>query len=166
MNLEDAWSVKKNGKDMKTENESGAPHRTRGDSRGHFNPLDPKNDHYTPLITSPARMLMVIDKLPALQWPKGADEGLSLPKSKYFCRYHREYGHDTNRCRQLRQEIERLIQAGYLKDYVDKENKQRQREERSRQYNVRQEGYSQRKEYKKKGNPGEGASPIMPPLKE
>ncbi|KAL0395391.1 UNVERIFIED_CONTAM: hypothetical protein Slati_4505300 [Sesamum latifolium] len=123
MNLEDAWLVKNNEKDRKKENESVAPRRARGDSQGRFNPLDPKNDQYTPLITSPARILMAIDRLPALQWPKGAEEGPLLPKSKYFCRYHREYGHDTNHYRQLRQERERLIQAGYLKDYVDKEKK-------------------------------------------
>ncbi|KAL0440092.1 UNVERIFIED_CONTAM: hypothetical protein Slati_2492200 [Sesamum latifolium] len=114
---------------------------------------------------SPARMLMAIDRLPALQWSKRVDEGPSLPKSKYFCSYHREYRHDTNHCRQLRQEIERLIQAGYLKNYVDKEKKREQREERSRQYNVRYEGDSQRKEYKKKGNPEEGASPDNAPAK-
>ncbi|KAL0396148.1 UNVERIFIED_CONTAM: hypothetical protein Scaly_0063200 [Sesamum calycinum] len=33
-----------------------------------------------------------------------------------------EYGYDTNRCRKLGLEIERLVQAGYLKDYMDKEN--------------------------------------------
>ncbi|KAL0463059.1 UNVERIFIED_CONTAM: hypothetical protein Slati_0193500 [Sesamum latifolium] len=139
MNLEDARSTIKSGRDTRKENKPETQRRPRRDTQGCFNPWDPKNDHCTPLITSPARVLMAIDMLRALQWPKGAEEGPSLPKYKYFCKYHREYRHDTNRCRQLRHEIERLIQAGYLKEYVDKEKKREQREGRSQQYNVRQE---------------------------
>ncbi|KAL0433114.1 UNVERIFIED_CONTAM: hypothetical protein Slati_2645700 [Sesamum latifolium] len=165
MNLEDARSVIKSGKDRRRESEPNTPRRSRRDTQGRCNPRDPKNNHYTPLKTSPARMLLAIDRLPALQWPKGTEERPSLLKSKYFCRYHREYGHDTNRCRQLRQEIERLIQAGYLKDYVDKEKKRGQKEERSCPYSVRQEENSKRKEYKKKGSLEEDTSPINTPAK-
>ncbi|KAL0434018.1 UNVERIFIED_CONTAM: hypothetical protein Slati_2736100 [Sesamum latifolium] len=74
MNLEDARSTIKSGRDRRKENETEAQRRPRRDTQGHFNPWDPKNNHYTPLITSPTRMLTTIDKLPALQWPKGANE--------------------------------------------------------------------------------------------
>ncbi|KAK4388294.1 hypothetical protein Sango_2436000 [Sesamum angolense] len=43
--------------------------------------------------------------------PKGSEEGPQLLKPKYFYKYHRKYEHDTNRCRQLRQEIARLIKT-------------------------------------------------------
>ncbi|KAL0457620.1 UNVERIFIED_CONTAM: hypothetical protein Slati_0389200 [Sesamum latifolium] len=111
MNFEDAWLEKKNGCDKRKEREQSA-RRSTGEPRGCFNPLNPKNDHYAPLITSLTRILMAIDRFPAPQWPKGSEEGHQLPKLKYFCRYHREYEHNTNRCQQLRQEIEMLIQAG------------------------------------------------------
>ncbi|KAL0402077.1 UNVERIFIED_CONTAM: hypothetical protein Slati_4237600 [Sesamum latifolium] len=107
-------------------------------------------------------MLIAIDNLPGVQWAKGVEEGPLLPKSKYFCRYYREYGHYTNRCRQLRQEIEKFIQAGYLKYYMDKEKKREQKEERSRHDSTRKTEYheedSQRKEHKKKGISEEEAS--------
>ncbi|KAL2223646.1 UNVERIFIED_CONTAM: hypothetical protein Sindi_2933400, partial [Sesamum indicum] len=70
MNLEDAWLVKKYGRDKRKEGNSLSTHRAKGEPRDQFNPLDSKNDHYTPPVTSLARMLMAIDRHPALQWPK------------------------------------------------------------------------------------------------
>ena len=44
------------------------------------------------------------------------------PKSKRdpnkYCRYHRDQGHTTEECRQLKDEIEGLISRGYLRQYV------------------------------------------------
>ncbi|KAL0409436.1 UNVERIFIED_CONTAM: Retrovirus-related Pol polyprotein from transposon, partial [Sesamum radiatum] len=40
------------------------------------------------------------------------------PKSDKFCRFHNDYGHTTEECRHLKNEIERLIQNGYLQEYV------------------------------------------------
>ncbi|KAL0428160.1 UNVERIFIED_CONTAM: hypothetical protein Slati_2990800 [Sesamum latifolium] len=40
------------------------------------------------------------------------------PKSDKFCRFHNNYGHSTEECRHLKNEIERLIQNGYLQEYV------------------------------------------------
>ena len=34
------------------------------------------------------------------------------------CAYHRDHGHETNRCRSLKFMVERLIKAGHLKRYV------------------------------------------------
>ncbi|KAL8552314.1 hypothetical protein ACS0TY_001131 [Phlomoides rotata] len=42
----------------------------------------------------------------------------SNPKSDIFCRFHNDYGHDTNQCFHLKDEIERLIQVGHLKEFV------------------------------------------------
>ncbi|KAL0381940.1 UNVERIFIED_CONTAM: hypothetical protein Slati_4608200 [Sesamum latifolium] len=39
-------------------------------------------------------------------------------KSDKFCRFHNDYGHSTEECRHLKNEIERLIQNGYLQEYV------------------------------------------------
>lgn len=37
--------------------------------------------------------------------------------TKYY-RFHKDYGHTTNECRQLKDEIEGLISRGYLRQYV------------------------------------------------
>ncbi|KAL8548761.1 hypothetical protein ACS0TY_007865 [Phlomoides rotata] len=59
-------------------------------------------------------------KEPALKWsgpdqPKG---GPQRPKSDKFYRFYNDYGHDTNSCYHLKDEIERVIQAGHLKEFV------------------------------------------------
>ncbi|GAA0153150.1 hypothetical protein LIER_11462 [Lithospermum erythrorhizon] len=38
-----------------------------------------------------------------------------------YCQYHKEHGHDTDDCRHLKIEIEKLIQRGQLKEYIHKE---------------------------------------------
>ncbi|KAL0286608.1 UNVERIFIED_CONTAM: hypothetical protein Sangu_2725900 [Sesamum angustifolium] len=40
-------------------------------------------------------------------------------KSKKYCRFHRDRGHTTEECNHLMNEIEKLIQRGYLKEYIN-----------------------------------------------
>ncbi|KAL0391518.1 UNVERIFIED_CONTAM: hypothetical protein Slati_4536900 [Sesamum latifolium] len=40
-------------------------------------------------------------------------------KSNKYCRFHRDRGHMTEECHHLKNEIEKLIQRGYLKEYVN-----------------------------------------------
>ena len=39
-----------------------------------------------------------------------------------YCKFHRDYGHRTNNCIQLRREIEYLIQRGYLQRFISPGN--------------------------------------------
>ena len=39
-----------------------------------------------------------------------------------YCEFHRDYGHRTDNCIQLRREIEYLIQRGYLRHFISPGN--------------------------------------------
>ena len=42
-----------------------------------------------------------------------------------YCEFHRDYGHRTNNCIQLKREIEYLIRRGYLRRFISPENQPR-----------------------------------------
>ncbi|GAA0142242.1 hypothetical protein LIER_03188 [Lithospermum erythrorhizon] len=50
--------------------------------------------------------------------PRMRGQEANKDKSRY-CEYHREYGCDTDECRMLKVEMEKLIKRGYLKEFVD-----------------------------------------------
>ncbi|XP_057956803.1 uncharacterized protein LOC131150216 [Malania oleifera] len=49
-----------------------------------------------------------------------------------FCQFHRNHGHDTEECIQLKNEIEALIKKGYLSRFIKKEDPQREPREQRR----------------------------------
>ncbi|XP_022897676.1 uncharacterized protein LOC111411368 [Olea europaea var. sylvestris] len=71
---------------------------------------------------------MEIQHMKELEWPKPMlTPSGKRNQSKYF-HFHRDHGHDTEECLQLKEEIERLLRRGLLAKYV-KNDKGRQRVE-------------------------------------
>lgn len=60
-------------------------------------------------------ILVVMEKLPrVVKWMRKSDK---LPKKENgkWCDFHREGGYTTEQCRRLKNEIEELVEYGYLR---------------------------------------------------
>ncbi|KAL0416104.1 UNVERIFIED_CONTAM: hypothetical protein Slati_3442300 [Sesamum latifolium] len=120
INMEDAQVSKKESrgekrKEIKEEIPSKKP---RIDTRDKKPPFQRVNVVYTPLTVPITQAFMAVDEKGLLTRPRSWRDTPKRPKSNKFCRFHNDYGHTTDECRHLKNEIERLIQNGYLQEYV------------------------------------------------
>ncbi|XP_011083381.1 uncharacterized protein LOC105165923 [Sesamum indicum] len=81
-------------------------------------PYQPKYHRYTPLNTTRTKALLTVEKSDMLKWPRHTRFTPAKKFSIKYCKFHRERGHDTEECYQLKDEIERLIRQGYFKQLV------------------------------------------------
>ncbi|KAL0451465.1 UNVERIFIED_CONTAM: hypothetical protein Slati_1124600 [Sesamum latifolium] len=79
-------------------------------------PYRPKFHKYTPLATTRTKALMMVEKSNLLQWPQHTRFTPSKRFSNKYCKFHKERGHDTEDCYQLKDEIERLIKREFKED--------------------------------------------------
>ncbi|GAV83883.1 hypothetical protein CFOL_v3_27328 [Cephalotus follicularis] len=103
----------------------------------------PSYNHFAPLLDTRTRILAVEqDKIP-IQWPEKMRSPAEKRNTEKYCRYHRNHGHDTEECRQLKNQIEDLIRKGHLRKYVDRDapqgRREQQREEAPRQQEEQQQ---------------------------
>ncbi|KAK4397345.1 hypothetical protein Sango_1571100 [Sesamum angolense] len=74
------------------------------------------NTVYKPLVVPITQALMAVEGKGLLSRPRTYKDGPQRPKSDKFCQFHNDYGHTTEKCRHLKNEIERPIQNSYLQD--------------------------------------------------
>ncbi|XP_074346775.1 uncharacterized protein LOC141685582 [Apium graveolens] len=74
--------------------------------------------NYTPLAASIDHIFEVNKDRGIFKKPDRLTSWQSRGKKKY-CEYHESTGHDTHECRHLKDEIEELIKAGYLGEWID-----------------------------------------------
>ena len=73
-----------------------------------------KRLNFTPLVMPANKILMQIKDEPTLKWLKLLSTSSRKRDPKKYCRFHKDHGHYTNKCRDLKEQIEEMIQRGKL----------------------------------------------------
>ncbi|KAF7844942.1 uncharacterized protein G2W53_001847 [Senna tora] len=79
----------------------------------------PRFSSYTPLNQSQARILEEVHSSNILQYPPSKAVSTHADRNKY-CKFHRNFGHDTEACAALKDQLEDLARKGLLKQYLEK----------------------------------------------
>ncbi|XP_043717653.1 uncharacterized protein LOC122665564 [Telopea speciosissima] len=78
---------------------------------------------YTPINTTRTKILMEVYDQGLLQWPRPLFSRPEDRNKNKFCKFHKDVDHDTEDRKQLRREIEDVIQKGHLRRYVKEDGK-------------------------------------------
>ncbi|KAK0570529.1 hypothetical protein LWI29_002790 [Acer saccharum] len=111
--------------------QKGYPRESRGNTRA--NKFRGRYNHYTPLTGDQEEILFVVEDKGLAKYPRQQSANARRDTTKY-CRFHKDHGHETSKCFQLRDHIESLIRDGHLKDFALKGDKHGGRQD-SRQGN-------------------------------
>ena len=76
---------------------------------------------FTPLIATVSQVLHEVQHEKSLRWPSQMRMEPTKRDNTRYCEFHRDHGHRTDDCIQLRKEIEYLIRQGYLRRYIASE---------------------------------------------
>ena len=75
------------------------------------------------------QILMQIKDNRQLKWPKPLNGSLSAQNKKKYYHFHWDHGHYTDECKDLKEQIEELIQKGKLQKFVKKNTYGRPKQE-------------------------------------
>ncbi|GMN29028.1 hypothetical protein TIFTF001_044306 [Ficus carica] len=79
-----------------------------------------KFTQYTPLVTNIEHVLNQVSDRGLLRDPPPIRTDRSRRNPNKYCHYHKDIGHDTKNCIQLRDQIELLIREGHLQEFVER----------------------------------------------
>ena len=102
--------------------------KRRGNLRNRLGPSQPERQRryspqrFTPLTASVWQVLHEVRNEQFLRWPAQMKSNPATRDNTKYCEFHRDYGHRTDNCIQLRREIEYLIQRGYLRRFISPGN--------------------------------------------
>ena len=77
---------------------------------------------FTPLTASVSQVLREVRNEQFLRWPTQMKSDPTTRDNTKYCEFHRDYGHRTDNCIQLKREIEYLIRCGYLRRFISPES--------------------------------------------
>ncbi|XP_075654777.1 uncharacterized protein LOC142624941 [Castanea sativa] len=142
MNAEDALTTimdeEKPGKEGRKEDDRRGqkrerPGRRNSDEDKRKDEKAPRTVKFTPLIMSVDRILAQIKDEHYLKWPRPLHSSPNVRDKKKYYRFHKDHGHYTEDCRDLKEQIEKLIRKGKLQKYVKKGESSRFRDGNKKQ---------------------------------
>ena len=129
MNAEDALAaikdVEKPGDRARKDNKRRGQKRKRldrrsNDGRRRKEDKGPQTIKFTPLIMPVDKILMQIKDEHYLKWPRPLHSSPNVRDKNKYCRFHKDHGHNTKDCRDLKEQVEELIRKGILQKYMKK----------------------------------------------
>ncbi|XP_030941986.1 uncharacterized protein LOC115967013 [Quercus lobata] len=96
------------------------PDRRKNDENRRKDDKNPRTVKFTPLVKPVDKIFMQIKDEHYLKWPKPLHSSPNVRDKNKYCRFHRDHGHNTEDCRDLKEQIEELIRKGKLQKYVKK----------------------------------------------
>ena len=73
---------------------------------------------FTPLVIPIDKILAQIKDEHYLKWPRPLHSSPNVGNKNKYCRFHKDHGHYTEDCKDLKEQIEELIQKRKLHNYV------------------------------------------------
>ncbi|XP_058185641.1 uncharacterized protein LOC131302865 [Rhododendron vialii] len=119
-------AVRKSGGEPRNKKVDSRLSPKRGTTGG---PPQGKYKQFTPLIATAEQILSNLQDDPDLKWPGKLRSDPSRRAKDKYCRFHRDHGHNTDDCIDLKQQIEDLIQRGRLQRFVTKKHQKQPRKE-------------------------------------
>ncbi|XP_052188877.1 uncharacterized protein LOC127799162 [Diospyros lotus] len=98
---------------------------------------------FTLLNTPRAEILATIENKDYLKKSRPMKAPANKQSKDKYCQFHRDHGHDTEECHQLKEEIQELINRGFLRRFVAKDTEPQRGERRGSRSPPRRCGRSQ-----------------------
>ena len=86
-----------------------------------------KKMNFTTLVMSADKILMQIKDEPGLKWPKPLSTSSRKCDPKKYYHFHKDYGHYTDECHDLKEQIKEMIQRGKLQKFIERDHQPRSR---------------------------------------
>ncbi|XP_050264078.1 uncharacterized protein LOC126708325 [Quercus robur] len=96
------------------------PDRRTNDGNRRKDDRGPRMVKFTPLVMPIDKILTQIKDKHYLKWPRPLHSSPNVRDKNKYCRFHKDHGHNTEDCRDLKEQIEELIWKGKLQKYVKK----------------------------------------------
>ncbi|XP_065623282.1 uncharacterized protein LOC136064862 [Quercus suber] len=118
------------------------PDRRNNDKVRRKDDKSPRMVKFTPLVMPVDKILTQIQDEHYLKWPRPLHSSPSVRDRSKYCRFHKDHGHYTEDCKDLKEQIEELIRKGKLQKFIKKGKYNKFRDESKGQHESSSKGRS------------------------